>query len=249
MRLPADWIVPDWPVPAKVHAVCSTRTGGGSHGHYESLNLGDHVGDNPQFVAENRAVFERAIGARPVYMKQVHGTAGVVELNGLTEDGSEGDGCVTGARGVACTIMVADCLPVLLAAEDGSRVAAAHAGWRGLSGGIVEATVAKLGAPSTLVAWLGPCIGPEAFEVGPEVKAAFDAHDASASRHFKPYREGKWLADLPALARMRLNALGITRVHGNDGTREWCTVSNESTFFSHRRDRVSGRFATAVWLG
>lgn len=247
MSFPADWLVPDWPVPANVGAVCSIRTGGVSHGRYESLNLGDHVGDNAEFVAENRAVFERAIGARPVYMTQVHGT-GVVALDGLTEDGIHADGCVTSVRGVACTIMVADCLPLLFATDDGSRVGAAHAGWRGLAGGIVEATVAQVAPASSLVAWLGPCIGPEAFEVGPEVKVAFEAHDRDAARHFKPHREGKWVADLPALARMRLAQLGITRVWGNDGSRAWCTALNESRFFSHRRDRVSGRFAAAVWL-
>jgi hypothetical protein len=245
MHLPADWIVPDWPAPAGVRAVCSTRTGGVSHGHYESLNLGDHVGDNAEFVAENRAVFERAIGARPIYMTQVHGTQ-VATLDGNAEDGIQADGCVTTSRGIACTIMVADCLPVLFTAEDGSRVGAAHAGWRGLAGGVIESVARSLASPA-LIAWLGPCIGPEAFEVGPEVKAVFESHDASAARHFKPYRAGKWLADLPALARMRLQALGITRVYGNDGSREWCTVTNESRFFSHRRDRVSARFAAAVW--
>lgn len=247
MTHPAGWLVPDWPAPANVHAVCSTRTGGCSKGAYESLNLGDHVGDDAELVARNRAIFERAIAARPVYMKQVHGTQ-VVALDGHTEDGVDGDGCVTGLRGIACTIMVADCMPVLFAAEDGSRVGAAHAGWRGLAGGVLEATLAKLAPPSAPIAWLGPCIGPEAFEVGPEVKAAFQAHEASAARHFKAYREGKWLADLPALARMRLQALGITRIHGNDSSRPWCTVSNPSRFFSHRRDHVSGRFAAAVWL-
>lgn len=248
MPLPADWLVPDWPAPANVRAACSTRAGGCSGGAYESLNLGGHVGDDPSLVARNRAIFERAIAARPVYMKQVHGTAGVALLDGHTEDGVEADGCVTGVRGVACTIMVADCLPVLFTTDDGSRVGASHAGWRGLAGGILDATVAKLAPAPTLIAWLGPCIGPEAFEVGPDVKQAFEARDTSAARHFRPYREGKWLADLPALARMRLRALGITRIHGNDGSREWCTVANRSRFFSHRRDRVSGRFAAAVWL-
>jgi hypothetical protein len=248
--MPNGWLIPSWPTPANVRAVCTLRQGGVSGGPYASLNLGDHVGDDAGHVARNRAIFERSIEARPVYLRQVHGTAGVVALDGHTEDGIEGDGCWTSVRRVACTIMVADCLPVLFASDDGSRTGAAHAGWRGLSGGIVEATVRAMGAePATVVAWLGPCIGPEAFEVGPDVKAAFEMHDASASRHFKPYREGKWLADLPALARMRLQALGVTRVYGNDGTREWCTVANPSRFFSHRRDRISGRFAAAVWLG
>jgi hypothetical protein len=246
--LPSDWIVPDWPAPANVRAVCSTRKGGVSHGHYEALNLGDHVGDNAEFVAENRAIFERAIGARPVYMKQVHGTH-VATLDGLTEDGIEADACVTATRGVACTIMVADCLPILFASDGGARVGAAHAGWRGLAGGVIESVVKAMGEPSSLVAWLGPAIGPDAFEVGDDVKQAFESHDGKAARHFKPYRGGKWLADLPALARMRLQALGVTRIVGNDGSRAWCTVSNESRFFSHRRDRVSGRFAAAVWLG
>ena len=246
MQFPAGWIVPDWPVPANVRAVCSTRIGGGSHGHYESLNLGDHVGDNPEFVAENRAIFERAIGARPVYMKQVHGT-GVVAIDGNTEDAVQGDGCVTAVPRVACTIMVADCLPVLFAAEDGSRVGAAHAGWRGLAGGVLEQVVRTVGPAGALLAWLGPCIGPEAFEVGPDVKQAFESHDRAAARHFNPHQGDKWLADLPGLARMRLAALGISRVYGNDGTRAWCTVANESRFFSHRRDKVSGRFAAAIW--
>jgi len=243
-------LVPDWPAPPGVQAMCSTRAGGVSAAAYASLNLGDHVGDDPAHVARNRAIFRMEIAARPVYLKQVHGTAGVVALDFDTEDGVEGDGCWTPVSGVACTIMVADCLPVLFASDDGARVGAAHAGWRGLSGGIVEATVRAMGAePSSLIAWLGPAIGPEAFEVGPEVKAAFESHDASAADHFRshPDREGKWLADLPALTRMRLNALGISRIHGNDGSREWCTVANPSRFFSHRRDRVSGRFAAAVW--
>jgi hypothetical protein len=240
-----DWLKPDWPVPSNVRAVCTTRAGGVSTGKYESLNLGDHVGDDATLVARNRAIVERAIAARPVYLQQVHGTAAIA-IDGNTEDGTEADGCWTSRPGIACTIMVADCLPILFATEDGSRVGAAHAGWRGLSGGIVESTVRAMEAqPASLVAWLGPAIGPDAFEVGDDVKAAFGP-DAAA--HFRPYREGKWLADLPALTRMRLAALGVTRIHGNDGSREWCTVSNPSRFFSHRRDRVSGRFAAAAWL-
>jgi polyphenol oxidase len=249
MATPAAWITPDWRVPPNVRSTCTTRDGGVSQGRYDSLNLGDHVGDEGPLVAQNRAIFERAIGARPVYMKQVHGTAGVVRLDGHTEDGVEGDGCWSSVRRVACTIMVADCLPVLFAVDDGSRVGAAHAGWRGLAGGIVEATVHAMGVPpSSLLAWLGPCIGPEAFEVGPEVKAAFDAGDPAASAHFKAHGEGKWLANLPALTRQRLARLGVTRLHGNDGSAQWCTVSNPSRFFSHRRDRVSGRLAASVWL-
>jgi YfiH family protein len=147
---------------------------------------------------------------------------------------------------------VADCLPVLLADRRGTVVGAAHCGWRGLADGVLEALWTQMAsaadAPQDLLAWLGPCIGPEAFEVGPEVRAAFLAHDASTAELFRPHGQGKFLADLPGLARRRLGALGITAIHGNDGSREWCTVGNPSRFFSHRRDRVSGRFAASVWL-
>lgn len=245
----AGLFTPGWDAPPNVRAACTTREGGVSTGAYASLNLGDHVGDDALAVSRNRELLGEAIGARPVYLKQVHGTAGVVRLSASSPDGLEADGCWTRERGVACTIMVADCLPVLFASEDGACVGAAHAGWRGLADGIVESTVrAMSNEPASLVAWLGPCIGPEAFEVGDDVKLAFERTLDDASRHFVPLREGKWLANLPALARMRLQALGITRVSGNDGSREWCTVANPSRFFSHRRDRVSGRFAACVWL-
>jgi len=250
MPLPADWIVPDWTAPPNVRAACTTRAGGVSAAPYDSLNLGDHVGDNPFAVARNRGIFSEALQARPVFLRQVHGTQGV-RLDANTPDGTEADGCFTSEPGVACTIMVADCLPVLFASGDGRAVAAAHAGWRSLAGeggvGIIE-VVAKNFRAADAIAWLGPCIGPDAFEVGPEVKAAFEAHDAQAGALFRPHAPGKWLADLPGLARRRLQALGITRIHGNDGSREWCTVSNPSRFFSHRRDRVSGRLAASVWL-
>jgi polyphenol oxidase len=237
---------PDWPVPARVRAACSLRAGGVSGGPYDSLNLGDHVGDGAQAVRRNRERLAAALGARPVFMEQVHGTA-VAQLDPATCDGIRADACFTSHRGVACTIMVADCLPVLLARADGAAVAAAHAGWRGLAAGVVEAAARSLGE-GELLAWLGPCIGPEAFEVGDEVRRAFAAQDARAASCFRPHTPGKWLADLPALGRMRLAALGIAQIHGNDGSRGWCTVSNPSRFFSHRRDRVSGRFAACVWL-
>lgn len=251
----------DWPAPAGVRAICSTREGGVSVGPYASLNLGDHVGDDPIAVAENRGRFASALGATPVFLQQVHGFE-AVELTSATPHGTQADACWTRERGLACTIMVADCLPVLLTDRAGTCVAAAHCGWRGLAGaqgrGVLEtlwdawwpqvAGDAQSVARETL-AWLGPCIGPTAFEVGDEVKAAFVAVDANASRRFKPAAPGKWLADLPALARDRLHALGIANVHGNDGSTGWCTVSNPSRFFSHRRDRVSGRFAAGIWLG
>jgi len=246
----------DWPAPAGVRAVHSTREGGVSVGPYTSLNLGDHVGDDGIAVAENRRRFASAMdGARPVFLQQVHGFESV-RLEPETPHGTQADACWTRERGVACTIMVADCLPVLLTDRAGTFVAAAHCGWRGLAGanrrGVLETLWDSRGTQVTArdaLVWLGPCIGPTAFEVGDEVKAAFEAVDAKASRRFRPGSSaGKWLADLPALARDRLHALGIEDVHGNDGGTAWCTVSNPSRFFSHRRDRVSGRFAASIWL-
>jgi len=260
-----DWLVPGWPAPANVRALCTTRAGGASLAPYDSLNLGDHVGDAAAPVQANRATLAAAMGgARPVFMQQVHGTQ-VVNLGAATPDACVADGCVAVAPGVACTIMVADCLPVLFTDAQGSAVAAAHAGWRGLAGGVLEQTYERFraaGRTSTaqtaiksiasmspgLMAWLGPCIGPDAFEVGDEVRAAFVAHDAAAHSMFRAHAPGKWLADLQGLARQRLAALGVTQVHGNDGGRAWCTVSQPSRFFSHRRDRVSGRFAACIWL-
>jgi YfiH family protein len=208
---------------------------------------------------ENRALFAEALRARPVFMKQVHGRE-IALLHGGTPDGVEADGCLATEAGVACTIMVADCLPVLLTDRAGRVVAAAHCGWRGLAGqqgrGVLEtlwdafwprvAEDAGSAADQTL-AWLGPCIGPTAFEVGPEVQDAFTARDPQAASLFKPHAPGKLLADLPALARRRLQALGVHAIYGNDGSDAWCTVRNPSRFFSHRRDRVSGRFAASIW--
>ncbi len=255
-----DWLVPDWPAPASVRAVCTTRQGGVSLPPFDSLNLGDHVGDDPVAVAHNRAVLARAIGARPVFLQQVHGS-GVVQLAATTPDGAQADGCVTTQAGTACTIMVADCLPVLFTDRAGRVVAAAHAGWRGLAGsarqGVLETTAQAFWsalrttgaqAPAKTLAWLGPCIGPQVFEVGDEVRQAFVSQHQAAAALFQPNAAGKWLADLQGLARLRLSALGITEVHGNDGSDAWCTVGNPSRFFSHRRDRVSGRFAASIWL-
>lgn len=256
-----DWLIPDWPAPANVRAVCTTRNGGVSRAPYDTLNLGDHVGDHAQAVARNRATFGNALRSRPVFLQQVHGS-GVVHLTKETADGTQADGCVTVVTGVACTVMVADCLPVLFTDRQGKGVAAAHAGWRGLAGtqggGILGATcdalwdsarMPRATAAQDTLAWLGPCIGPNAFEVGDEVKQAFTRHDRAAARMFAPHAQGKWLADLPGLARLRLAGLGIDRVDGNDGTDAWCTVANASRFFSHRRDGVSGRFAASIWLG
>lgn len=272
---PHDWLAPDWPAPARVRAVCTTRSGGVSAAPFDTLNLGDHVGDRPDDVACNRSYLQAALGARPVFLKQVHG-ADVAELSLASPDGVVADACGTAVPGVACTIMVADCLPVLFTNPQGTWVAAAHAGWRGLSGesgsGVLEAVVASCPAsgpakparsaskviadgqaPEALLAWLGPCIGPTAFEVGPEVRAAFCDVDPQAARHFTPQpAPGKYLADLAGLARQRLQRLGVASVTGNDGTAAWCTVAPASRFFSHRRDTArlgsSGRFAACVWI-
>jgi len=247
-------VTPQWPAPPGVRAFCTTRAGGVSAPPFDTLNLGDHVGDAPAAVGENRRRFADTLQARPVFLRQVHGR-GVVRLAPDTPDGTEADACWTTEPGVACTMMVADCLPVLLADRGGRVVGAAHCGWRGLAGeqgyGVLEALWSQMqaeAAAADMIAWLGPCIGPDAFEVGPEVRDAFTARDPEAAGWFRPHAAGKFLADLPGLARRRLAALGLTRVHGNDGSPEWCTVGNPSRFFSHRRDRVSGRLAAAVWL-
>lgn len=239
-----DLLDPDWPAPANVRALHTTRDGGVSVAPYDALNLGEHVGDAPAAVARNRALLATRLGAPPVFLQQVHGTA--VETLPSPHAVPQADACLTTAPALACTIMVADCLPVLFCDAQGRAVAAAHAGWRGLAAGVLEHTVAALrqalAEPAPVLAWLGPCIGPAAFEVGDEVKAAFGANEAACFRA----HGHKWLADLPALARRRLEALGVS-VHGNDGTPDWCTVGNASRFFSHRRDRVSGRMAACIW--
>ncbi len=275
MRQNTDFLIPNWPAPAGVQAVFTMRQGGFSTAPWDSLNLGDHVGDTPVLVADNRAALQQAIASHPVFLKQVHGI-GVEYLSRLTRDGTVADASVTTERGVACTIMVADCLPVLLTNIDGTAVAAAHAGWRGLAGGsgkgILEAVFSafevsnrprgqsrRAQAAPEIIAWLGPCIGPEAFVVGAEVKAAFESCQPSATRFFKPASQGKYLADLAGLARARLQALGIAQIYGNDSTAAWCTVGNPSRFFSHRRDagdvshggngfNTTGRMAACIWL-
>ena len=263
--LPAQaLLLPQWPVAPNVRAVFTTRQGGLSAAPYDSLNLGSHVGDDPAAVAHNRALLRQYLGLEPNYLEQVHSTR-VVLLDAVLPDTACADGSATRTPGVACTVMVADCLPVLLSDRHGRWVAALHAGWRGLLGaagvGVLEQGVAayckefgalapvdSAQAATDLIAWLGPCIGPTAFEVGAEVRQAFVEADAGAAQCFQPLLQGKWLADLPALARRRLAACGVTAVHGNDGSLPWCTVSNPARFFSHRRDRVSGRMAACVWL-
>ena len=242
--------------PEGVNSFCSVRHGGASKGPFESLNLGNHVQDDPADVSANRGTFAEHLGAKPVFLNQVHGW-NLIELTDQTPDGMAADVCITQFPRLACTIMVADCLPVLLAEPEGQWVAAAHAGWRGLAGeaglGVMEVAVnamrERMGSDlAQLQVWLGPCIGPQAFEVGHEVRDAFCGDQAQASHCFQPGpMKGKWWADLPALARMRLQALGVTQITGNDGSSSWCTVAQQDLFFSHRRDRVSGRFAASIW--
>jgi YfiH family protein len=261
-RWPADWWVPDWPAPAGVKAVFTSRQGGQSLPPFDSFNLGDHVRDEPARVAANRAMLAQRLGARPVFLQQVHGVD-VAALDAHTPDGTVADACWTDRPGVACTVMVADCLPVLFCDLEGAVVAAAHAGWRGLLGhsgeGVIEHTwramADRLGARadvSQVLVWLGPCIGPQAFEVGPEVRDAFVASHPEHVSAFVPAQGDRWLADLPGLARQRLQRMGVRAVYGNDGTAPWCTVTQGSRFFSHRRDAAvlgsTGRMAGCVWL-
>jgi polyphenol oxidase len=240
----------DW--QASAGAWCSPREGGVSIGPFESLNLGTAVGDDPAAVAENRRRFaQRLEGARPVWLKQVHGVRVVrLDADDLERPPLEADAAWTDRPGIACTVQVADCLPVLFSTADGRAVAAAHAGWRGLAAGVLESTVAVLGqgagaAPGEIHAWLGPCIGPKHFEVGPEVAEAFAADAQHLRFHPRPDGDARWLADLPALARARLRRAGLHPARISGGA--WCTVAEPSRFFSYRRDRVTGRFAAAVW--
>jgi YfiH family protein len=238
-----EFIVPDWPAPPGVRALQSTRTGGVSRGPYESLNLGDHVGDDPADVAANRARLAAFLPGEPLWLKQVHGVAVADAL--ADGPGAEADAAIARQGGRVCVVMTADCLPLLLCDRAGTVVAAVHAGWRGLAAGVVEAAVAAMGRPgSELLAWLGPAIGPEAFEVGEEVRAAFLARDPGAAEAFVARGGGKWLADIWLLARQRLTSLGIDSVWGGGQ----CTVSDRERFFSYRRDGVTGRMGAFVWL-
>lgn len=240
--LPADWILPDWPAPASVRACVTTRLGGASRPPYDSFNLGTHVEDQASAVAANRDRLQRLIGATPAWLSQVHSAVVV------TADPAQvavADGSWSATPGVACSVLTADCLPVLFCDRAGTRVAAAHAGWRGLAGGVLEATLDALGCPGDQVlAWLGPAIGPEAFEVGPEVRDAFVTVQAEAASAFVPSANpGRFLADLYALARLRLATRGVTAVYGGG----FCTFS-DPRFYSYRRSAVTGRFASLVWL-
>jgi YfiH family protein len=239
----ADCLIPDWPAPATVRALQTLRTGGCSPTPWSSLNLGDHVGDDPERVATNRASLRERLPAEPLWLNQVHGTT-VVDA-ALAEQCVAADAAVSSHPGAVCAVMTADCLPVLFCDRAGSVVAAAHAGWRGLLEGVLENTVAAMQVPSSeLLAWLGPAIGPARFEVGDEVRAAFVGRDGGAAACFAAQANGKWLADIYGLARQRLAGLGIAHISGGNA----CTVSDAEHYFSYRRDGVTGRMATLIWL-
>lgn len=247
-----DFLLPDWPAPANVRALSTSRglaqqpPFGGSAGVYAGLNLGTHVGDKAEVVASNRQLLQQYCGLKrnPAWLNQVHGTR-VLDLDSWQGELVDADASVTTTEGVAAVVMTADCLPVLFCDKAGNKVAAAHAGWRGLCDGVLEVTLKHFSEPSAVLVWLGPAIGPLNFEVGSEVRAAFIAHSAQATEAFTPSSNaGKHLADIYLLARQRLEAAGVTAIYGGD----YCTVADPQRFFSYRRDGQTGRQASLIWL-
>lgn len=239
----ADFVVPDWPAPANVRAFQTTRSGGCSFAPWDSLNLGDHVGDSPEHVIANRAILRDHLPAEPLWLNQVHGIAAVdAEISQKT---ITADAAFSRRAGVVCAVMTADCLPVLFCDRAGTVVAAAHAGWRGLQAGVLESCIDRMAvAAPDILAWLGPAIGPQAFEVGDEVREAFIQSGVTAESCFVRHGSGKWLADIYRLARQRLTAKGLTAIYGGN----FCTMTDARRFFSYRRDGVTGRMATLIWL-
>ena len=238
----SDWLIPDWPAPAGVKACVTTRSGGVSLAPFDSLNLGDHVDDSPEAVAENRRRLTDCFSIQPAWLQQVHGIAVAHADPGVV---ATADASWTATPGIACAAMTADCLPVLFCDRAGTRVAAAHAGWRGLAAGVLEATLDTLALPSAeVLVWLGPAIGPQAFEVGPEVRETFIQQLPETEKAFVASQNvGKYMADIYELARLRLAARGVTAVYGGD----FCTVA-DPRFFSYRRSSRTGRFASLIWL-
>ncbi len=237
-------ITPDWPAPSRVHALSTTRIGGFSQPPYDSLNLGDHVDDQPQSVLNNRARLVQQMGlpSSPHWLEQVHG-CDVVEVG--VDHSPIADASISRQPGQVIAVMTADCLPLLLCDKQGCCVAAVHAGWRGLLNGVIEAALDKMALPPTeILAWMGPAIGPTAFEVGDEVVDAFTQRDAASARHFKESRAGHKWANIYGLAHQRLTAKGVAFIGGG----QCCTVSDPARFFSYRRDGVTGRMATLIWL-
>ena len=241
-----DFIIPNWPVPANVVALQTTRLGGVSGAPYASLNLGAHVNDDPIAVAKNRQLLSPYLPNEPVWVNQVHG----IEVIDAAQSAclQNADASFTTKPNVVCVTMTADCLPVLLCDKAGTVVAAVHAGWRGLCDGVIEAAVNKLPVEhSEILAWLGPAIGPNAFEVGSEVRAQFIAKDAQAASAFQT-NGNKWLGDIYQIARQRLSYLGVTQIYGGSVNEDFCTYTDATRFYSFRRDDVTGRMASLIWL-
>jgi YfiH family protein len=240
-----SFILPDWPAIPGVHALCTTRLGGESKGAYDSFNLAQHVGDCPRAVDRNRALLIESaqLPSAPRWLNQVHGTK-LVDA-GLSTEAREADGSYSRSRGVVCTVMTADCLPLLVADKEGEYVAALHAGWRGLLGGVIEEAIKTSQIPpERLQVWLGPAIGVKAFEVGEEVYTAFIMRYSEAGSAFKVSKQGKWLADIYLLARIALKEVGVIESYGG----EFCTFTDTQQFYSYRRDGVTGRMASLIWL-
>ncbi|SEL41178.1 peptidoglycan editing factor PgeF [Nitrosovibrio tenuis] len=244
-----DWIVPDWPAPRNVKAVFTTRNGGTGSGPYASLNLGDHVGDDPLTVEKNRALLRHALPDEPRWLNQVHGNV-PISIDGDCTAPCHGDAAFSLRPGNVCAVLVADCLPILLCNHAGTMVGVIHAGWRGMAEGVIERTLSRINTTATrhtrMMAWLGPAIGPNHFEVGEEVRQAFIGHDRKADVAFLPNfrNEAKWFADLFTLARQRLVKAGVGEIYGGGQ----CTFSDPTRFFSYRRDGITGRMAGLIWL-
>ena len=246
MNSKLDFIVPNWPAPFNVKALQTTRLGGASTGPYASLNLGLHVGDDPLVVALNRQLLMPYLPTSPIWINQVHG---VVVINASNRKSlQDADASFSTDTNVVCVTMTADCLPVLLCDANGSVVAAVHAGWRGLCDGVIEAAVSKMAVSSSeILAWLGPAIGPHVFEVGGDVRSQFIEIDPQASQAFIPYFD-KWLCDIYLLARQRLNKIGVTKIYGAGFNEKFCTYSEPERFYSFRRDQLTGRMASMIWM-
>lgn len=245
MSVPHGWLLPDWPAPARVRAFVTTRAGGVSEGEHASMNLGLSSGDRAEHVERNRAIVRAVLPAEPRYMRQVHGID-VAELDAPAPKAPvTADGAVTGSPGSVAAVLTADCMPLLLADRAGKRVAAVHAGWRGMAAGVIESAVDAMRLDGAeILAWMGPTIGPDAFEVGPEVREAFLARDARAGDAFRAHTPGKFMADLYRLARRRLEARGVRAVFGGG----FCTYHERDRFFSYRRVQKSGRMGAFIWM-
>jgi YfiH family protein len=246
MTMSDEWIKPDWPAPANIHAITTTRIGGVSLSPYDTLNLADHVGDNQASVKENRRrlVHELGLPGEPRWLKQVHGTH-VPAADEINPDCCEADAAFTSKQNTVCAVLTADCLPILLCNKEGTQVAVIHAGWRGLLDGVIESTIRNMGCPGNeLMAWLGPAIGPDVFEVGPEVRDAFIARRVEAVKAFTPALNDRWMANIYTLASQRLAGEGLAEIYGGN----LCTYSDPLRFYSYRRDGLTGRMATLIWI-